>query len=466
MDKLSFQYDVFIIPFKDAFLFYVPQKGIVFIIDENRRNEVEKIKSGQVCKYDITSSPFLCLLDDLKLLGQSYLIVPKPLENGFNPTSVTLSLTTRCSLRCIYCYARAGEKQKDMPMEIAQAAVNLLKEQIIKTKEKVLKINFHGQGEPTANWSLFVNIINYTNHIAKENSLKVDYSMSTNCIFSDRQREFIAQIFRRLSASIDGMPSIQNKQRPLPSGKGSFDIAYETLKYFDANNISYGIRATVLPDSVSAMVDSTTFIAENFNTDRIHFEPVFESGRAKNISIDKDQFYSSFVKEFFKAERVGEKHNIHLAYSGCRYDKFGGQFCGATGPDLNFVVTTDGLVTSCYEVTDRSHPKGWFFIYGEYDKALHEFVIDQQKVKYLQSISVDRMVRCRNCFIKWNCAGDCLARQDIDLEDLKNGEKMREMSPRCLANKEITIYELAKEAIRQTARFYQEGEQRREVKNM
>jgi uncharacterized protein len=269
-----------------------------------------------------------------------------------------------------------------------------------------------------------------------------------------------------LSASIDGLPSIQNKQRPLPNGKGSFDIAYETLKYFDKNNISYGIRATVLPDSISAMVDSTTFIAENFNTDWIHFEPVFESGRANNISFDKDRFYSSFIKEFFKAERVAETHNIHLAYSGCRHDKFGGHFCGATGPDLNFVVTTDGLVTSCYEITDRPHPKASFFIYGKYNKASHEFVTDQQKVKYLRSVSVDRMVRCRNCFIKWNCAGDCLARQDIDLEDLENRERIGQISPRCSANKEITIYELAKEAIVQTARFYQKGEQRKAVKNM
>ncbi|MCZ7401059.1 MAG: hypothetical protein O8C61_02425 [Candidatus Methanoperedens sp.] len=453
MSKISFRYEVFTIPFDDSFIFYIPQKGLIFIIDEKRRNEADKIKSGQISSDDIIYSPFLSLLKKLNLFGQFEPFSSNLNEYDFSPTSVTLSLTTRCSLSCVYCYARAGEKQLDMPIEIAKAAINYIIENAQKKQESEITIRFHGQGEPTASWTLLTNIINYAKKVAIENNLKINFSMMTNCVLNDMQREFIVRNFGYVCASFDGLPSIQNQQRCLKDKGESFDSVYRTLKYFDRNNMSYGIRATVLPDSVFSMSDSTKFIAKNFNVNQIHFEPVVEGGRMDSISL-KDQFYYKFTEEYIKAEKIAEKHKINLMYSGCRTNELSNHFCRAVGPLLNFIVTTQGLVTSCNEIFDKLQSKAKYFIYGSFDEKNHNFVFDMEKLKYLQEISVDSFIYCNSCFLRFICAGDCPAHLDYDLKDVLKKEGIVADSPKCSANKKIAIYKLVKEAIYQTSKFY------------
>lgn len=453
MSKISFRYEVFTIPFNDSFIFYIPQKGIVFIINEKIKNEVDEIKSGQIRSGNIIYSPFLNLLKKLNLLGQFEPFSLNLIEHDFSPTSVTLSLTTRCSLSCVYCYARAGEKQEDMTMEIAKAAINYVIENAQQKQENKITIRFHGQGEPTANWTLFTNVINYAKRNATEKNLKISFSMTTNCILNDIQREFIVRNFGYVNVSFDGLPSIQNRQRCLKDNGESFDTVYRTLKYFDRNDMPYGIRATVLPDSVFSISDSTKFIAKNFKTNQIHFEPVAEGGRMGRI-FHKDQFFYDFTEEFIKAEKIAEKYNINLIYSGCRIDELSNHFCGAVGSLLNFIVTTQGRVTSCNEIFDKQQSKAKYFIYGSFDKKNHNFVFDREKLKYLQEISVDSFTHCNSCFLKFNCAGDCPAHLDYDLKDVVKREGIVAYSPKCSANKKIAIYKMAKEAIFQTSRFY------------
>jgi hypothetical protein len=70
MGEISFRYEVFIIPYNDDFILYIPLKGMIFIIDEKRKGEIDKICSGEAHYEDIIYSPFLGLLKELKLFGQ------------------------------------------------------------------------------------------------------------------------------------------------------------------------------------------------------------------------------------------------------------------------------------------------------------------------------------------------------------------------------------------------------------
>ena len=76
----------------------------------------------------------------------------------------------------------------------------------------------------------------------------------------------------------------------------------------------------------------------------------------------------------------------------------------------SFVVTSEGLVTSCYEVCEMSDPRASRYVYGAYSPEEKCFVFDEEKRRDLHRLTVDNMPECRNCFCKYHCSGDCAAK--------------------------------------------------------
>jgi uncharacterized protein len=82
-------------------------------------------------------------------------------------------------------------------------------------------------------------------------------------------------------------------------------------------------------------------------------------------------------------------------------------FCGVSRD--SFTVTPDGYITSCFEITSKDDPKSEKFFYG-YISENNEVVIDEKKRKHLQQVTVENLDFCMDCFAKWHCAGDCVAK--------------------------------------------------------
>jgi uncharacterized protein len=134
-----------------------------------------------------------------------------------------------------------------------------------------------------------------------------------------------------------------------------------------------------------------------------------------------------------KAERLG----VNLVYSGLRLDSLLSKFCAAAGDGFN--VLPDGVVTSCYEITDNADPKAELFHYGRYDFTQKKFVFDFDKIRRLQKYSVENIPYCQNCFCKWHCAGDCISKVfDVSKSFQHQG------SSRCALNRQLTITQLEK----------------------
>jgi len=419
---------IFSIPLDEKkYLIYAPLKGMAFIGNVSLVNAVFE----QCC-----SPGTLEKTDNLFFLQQYDFFQPEPFpvdeykDSGTQYDAVILFLTNQCNLRCTYCYASSGEyPRKTISWEIAQAAIDHVMECVQKNNAPVMTLGFHGGGEPTLNWQILTRSVDYARALAEKNNIPIQVSGSFNGYWSKKVLQYILNNFTELSLSFDGLPEVQNLQRPAMGNKASYPRVAETLQALDEADFPYGIRMTVTDETVARLAESVAFICENFRPRKIQVEPAFAEGRAiENRSTIKD--IHVFIDQFMRAYSFAGNSDITLFYSGARLETLTTRFCLAAC--RAFVVTTDGDITTCFETYGREHPAGPRFFVGKY-VGNGQFDINTEKRQKHFSRTVDEIPFCQNCFCKWHCAGDC---------EIKTAAASGDgfLPSRCRINQELTKY--------------------------
>lgn len=357
-----------------------------------------------------------------------------PEGHRFCPHEVTLFLTSRCNLRCRYCYAEAGKKQVEMPWSVARAAVDLAARNAGLLGSPRFAVGFHGGGEPTVAWELLVQCTEHALRLADAKGLEVELFSATNGLLSPAQREYIIRHFGSVNVSLDGPADIQDHNRPRLDGSGSHREVHETLERFNEAGMNYGIRATITAATASRMVEIVEHLCERYRFRYLQLEPVWLCGRC-STSGERPPSDEQYVRHFDAAVRRGRELGVAVTYSGARLDVLTSKFCAAAGD--SFTVLPEGVVTSCYEVTEPDDPRAATFHYGRHDAEAGAFTFDEERLEALGKLSVEHLTFCEDCFCKWHCAGDCLAKA-LDC----SGDGTHQGSPRCNLNRTLTLSDL------------------------
>jgi uncharacterized protein len=350
-------------------------------------------------------------------------------EERYSPVIVTLFPTNQCNLRCKYCYASAGDMEPlIMDWHYATSAVDFVVENLKETNIQAMSLGFHGGGEPLYPWQLVKRIVEYAERECAKAGLKLTVFSATNGMLSEQQLEWIVKHFQSLNISFDGLPHVQDYHRPTPSGKGSFEFADRTMRFLDGCNFRYGIRSTISSYNIDVMEESLEYIGQNYKTKQVHFEPLFFCGRCKTNDSLKPNL-EKFYENYKNCEQKCKDYGINLTYSGCRIETLTNSFCGVAKD--NFSVTPDGFITTCYEVTSKNDPKSDVFIIGNIGQN-GKLNIDENKRRFLHSLTVENMEYCDNCFAKWHCAGECVSKLGhSDYTGMRGNE-------RCELNRKLT----------------------------
>jgi uncharacterized protein len=140
-----------------------------------------------------------------------------------------------------------------------------------------------------------------------------------------------------------------------------------------------------------------------------------------------------FSENFRRCEDRAADLGIHLAYSGCRIETLTNAFCGVARD--NFSVTPDGHITACYETTSADDPKSETFFFGRITDE-GQLEIDETRRRFLHTLKVENLGYCADCFAKWHCAGDCVAKlYHTDYAGPRGHD-------RCELNRELTAHRL------------------------
>ena len=299
-----------------------------------------------------------------------------------------------------------------------------------------MRLGFHGGGEPLLERDFAEACIRFARRLCDSENLSLRLVAATNGCLSESTMEWIADTFDSLSLSCDGPRFIQDSQRPFPNGIGSWEVLNSNVKILQKGKVQFGVRVTITDQSVHYASEIVRFLVEQWNVYDIHLEPLYQKGRGK-----EGPFHPPSPKEFVDAFRDAfltcKQLDARLQYSGTRLGEIHSSFCEVDGQ--SFSVTPDGYATACFEVTDSSKEGSDLFLYGKYSPEKDQFVFDRKKLKALRYLNLETKEFCRNCFCRWNCAGDCPAKCPKICED---GIQSHIMEPgaRCEINRAITHF--------------------------
>lgn len=145
---------------------------------------------------------------------------------------ITLQLTQNCNFRCKYCHytdndgAQRLHSKKKMHIETAKRAIMFLRDHSIDAEE--VYIGFYG-GEPLLEFHMMKELIAYAKEVLE--GKKIQFMLSTNSVLMNEEIiSYIEQEQINLLISLDGPKEINDLNRVMADGSGTFDYIIEKIQ--------------------------------------------------------------------------------------------------------------------------------------------------------------------------------------------------------------------------------------------
>ena len=325
------------------------------------------------------------------------------------PRSVDLEITSRCNIRCRYCYYlnNEGVEYQDLPTEKWLQFFDELGE------AKVLDVCLAG-GEPLVREDIFKLI----GGIVKN---RMRFQVLTNGILITRETAVRLRETSRCNSvqvSLDGSRAeIHESLR----GKGSFQPALDAIKILKEEKIPVTVRVTVHPYNIDDLPTVAHLLLEEINIpsfstnsasslgthakyqDDILLTPV-DRLRAMKVLAGLDEKYPGRIlasagplanwKMFREMEAARKKNKPipgrgHLVGCGCTFN--------------NIAVRADGAFIPCVMLPQM--------VLGHINRdSLREIWINSSQLKSLRerrTIPLERFTECQGCEYLNLCTGNC-----------------------------------------------------------
>lgn len=328
-----------------------------------------------------------------------------------NKEMITFFLTTRCNLRCIYCYnsqKRKLEPVQDLDLNFAKAGADYFFGNF-----QSRHIRFYGPGESTQAFSLMKQIRDYA-YSKVGNKLTVE--IQTNGAFSPNIRNWIAENANIIWVSFDGTPDVHDYNRPFPNKIPSSPVIEDNVKYLTShlqNPGTVGIRVTITNDNMERQMEMVDYFV-SLGIKHIWADPLFQEvqdrpvcmtpKRQENFHFDMDTFVDTYVEAYQYAKSIGIFYGTNLIYN---FDGCSEYNCRACTPVPH--LTPDGYVSACDMVTfggKANHMEP--LVYGKWDAEKKTIQFYEDRIKTLRSRKASNMPACVNCEVSEKCAGYCL----------------------------------------------------------
>ncbi|KUK77676.1 MAG: Radical SAM additional 4Fe4S-binding domain-containing protein [candidate division WS6 bacterium 34_10] len=397
--------DIFILDNSQKKFLYSPRRGRFLEIKKDEG--YKRIKHFYEKKDDTDIEDFLREIGFLSKLEE--ISAHRPLH--YQPSNLTLSLTSNCNLRCKYCYAYAGSSKKDLSWAKIEKAIRLTVKNNQKLNKEKLKVVFHGGGEPFFRWGILQKATELINDLWPGNKR---FSIVTNAtLITDKRAKWLKENNFHLSVSLDGPKDVHDQQRVKANGEGSFDDCIQGITHLYKHNVHFGIRATVTQYNLNRLKE-LILIAKAFDCN-LKVEPLTITGRASEemSGISFEDYYNSFNEAKAFADDLGV--SFASIYNHRIYTKT--EFCSGNGN--TFCLLPGGYISTCTRVTRIDDDLADEFIIGKLDEQ-NSLQIDNIQVRKLKLMTVSNFEQCKTCFAKWFCSGGCLHQR------ISNGGNMPE----------------------------------------
>jgi len=313
---------------------------------------------------------------------------------------ISFFITTSCNLDCIYCYTNKAEgSHKNQVIDSAFAKAAIID---YFATDYAKHVRFQGAGEPTTRIDLVKQILEYAQSLAPS---EVTSEIQTNACFSESTAQWVAANIDNIWASCDGLPAIQNNNRPFLGGGDSSPVFERNIRYLVANaKKMVGIRSTITTDNLRIQKECIDYY-HALGIRHVWVDPIFPvvGEQESNDALDLMEFAREFLEAVKHAEKLGVEYGSILTSN---FDRKCNYACRACLPVPH--VTTDGYISACDMAlygNDRDHMD--LFYYGQWNPDTQSIMYDDQKISIIRSRTADNIPHCKNCIAKYYCCGYC-----------------------------------------------------------
>jgi uncharacterized protein len=122
-------------------------------------------------------------------------------------------------------------------------------------------VNLYG-GEPLLRFDLIQKIVPYGTCRARQLGRSLHFACTTNCtLLTDEILAFWRRFNMSFHCSIDGIPEVQNANRPMLGGSGSSSAVEKNVPKILSYRPETSARATITPRSARVLVESAKYLA-------------------------------------------------------------------------------------------------------------------------------------------------------------------------------------------------------------
>ncbi len=328
------------------------------------------------------------LIDEAR---QNKSIQPDHEETPFS--TIGLIPTFDCNQRCIYCYSRGGETTEKMPLETAKNAIKHLTLE----HRSTLKIHLVGGGEPLLHKQWVFEIARY----AKVLFPTVEFHIVSNGTFDEEVLQWIYDNQCVVRISYDGV--MHEYQRPLATGKSSKNLVQSNIKALISHSVPVMVQSIVTSKGVETLRKTIDEVA-SLGVDIVKFEAAREtdvSRFTKGIEPDPEKYAEALLDVI---SYVGGNYPDMMVDTAYFSEPSKDYYCGVSGG--NKMLTPDGLITACLEVSRPADPYSDKLIFGAVRNA--SIVTDQEKLDYLGGLNYTNQIGgCLKCNLRLLCHGGC-----------------------------------------------------------
>jgi radical SAM protein with 4Fe4S-binding SPASM domain len=341
----------------------------------------EKHTLGEISELSNNEEDFNFVIS--QILDRDFSDTQKVEFNEPHNEGLYIYLTNACNLACTHCYMYSGKPRiNELPKEEWFNIINNAKENGIKV------ITFTG-GE-VLQYKDWFEIVKF----AKEKDMEI--TLLTNGILWDKEKiEKSKPYIDEVQISLDGTDENQNA---LVRGKGNFQKALENVKLFVKAGVKTVVATTPTLDNIKDIEKSyVNFAKELLNelqSEHLYFkisQKLITGRKVQALIQDKAKEYSTITRNlantlYPNSDIKNFINNMEIG-SGLRNCGYGG-----------ISISSDGKFFLCNRVEDIEPISS--------NKDDFKAIIKNANYYYQRS-SVDNVIPCMSCEIKYICGGGC-----------------------------------------------------------
>jgi uncharacterized protein len=331
---------------------------------------------------------------------------------GYQFNRTTIVLTLKCNLRCIYCYEGAevsADHDKIIDWDVMRAGIDHVIQSVegkTTLDERTCSVNFFG-GEPTVAWKMLLRGLSYAKTEGERRHVKLRTALNTNGYFSQTKLGELLPLVDTFTISLDGSRDLHDRLRPTACGNGSFNVVFATAKtIFRTGAERLVLRATVSQEMLVHLPHIASFFSEHFPGSVQAYEPLQVAGRALTTLVPSPTT-EGFLARIWEITPTVEAAGGTVKISMIDMSNHGCSFCGVNG--RNFIITPDGLVTSCNRKMSSHDPGAKLFFFGSFKRDRAAFQFDCGQFNSLGRFTANSVRECSMCFARYACRGGCVA---------------------------------------------------------